>query len=347
MGRKLNARINGNLSRLKYALFTILERRVVIMEISDTEVTTSVYIVDFPFLVDLQTAFALVPTGSDVGNVMELAVGDLKREVGKDGIETLQNRLDAKYAFPNSVNMKVVVREKVLMVKLCPQRIHVTGVKKRSQCEEVYAYICDILTAIQNDLQAIRAGTVGGDEGVNEASEALTRLATRRQIPESDFEAFCEWVVSSASDIVTFPPDPVPGSGVTYPVMINKHYKFPVTFDLDKLAKELEKLFLIDYEMNKHAIESGEAFALNVTYNNAVQKSVLVWVPDLRLPGHVRGSREKLRKEPIHRIFINRTGSMTQMGPDELSMNAVFAHFAKLLERTTYAKSLSASSCAV
>lgn len=303
------------------------------MDSKESKITTSVYIVDLPFTVDLCTAFALIPTGSGVGQVQEIAFGDLKRSVDDDAGEELLKRTESEFAFPNSVNLKISVREKTLMIKLCPTLIHVTGVKKRSQCEEVYGHICEIITSIQRDIEAARQGS----------RAAIERLAERRRIPRSEFESFREWLLNSSADIAESPDECSSLAGIPHPVMINKHYKVNVPFNLATLAEELSTAFETYRAENRRTIERGEDFTLNVAYNNAVQNNVLVWVNDSDLPPRMRAPRGKLRKDPIHRIFINSTGAMTQMGPDERSMSCVFEHFVRMLGRTVYAHQIPAS----
>lgn len=291
----------------------------------DIKVTTSVYVVQLPFTVALHLAYPLLPVsdleeqGSAVGKILHLEYGDLRRPNcgGENNPYDTRRRKDKVFGFPNCVNMKVAVSEKNLNIKLCPQRLQMTGVKSRAQAEEGYALVCNHLEALQRDMDAARSKT---DPDMARA----VRLRMARVAGADDTEKFDEWMAELDENVIeTLTPvesEALPEPGVPQSVMINKNYSIGGPLPLNELATSFERL--------------GKTAGLNVMYNNCVQSNILLWIEDDALAeGERMASREQFKKRPIHRIFVNKTGMTTQMGPDEHSMNVVHRRFIDMLTR--------------
>jgi hypothetical protein len=319
-------------------------------------ITTSVFVQELPYTVNLPIAFALLPVHDDFslikpsrrragnsqapstvyftpetpGIILEMKVGDLIRNVNSALPSSIENdemsdeigdeiadELDAseqgvaeikkkKYGFPNCINIKMGVGEKILDLKVSPRSVQMTGVKTFNQSTIGFQLLDNHLKSIQQKINEAIAGE----------SSALDFLCHRARVDVLSREAFVQWLYEDGrliyDEIEGFLPPPVI-------VMINKNYSLGERVSLKKAALILEKFP-----------------GIKVLYNNCINHNVSVSIYDDTLDSLIKGNvegngaagdgsdRKYVKKRVNHKFIINASGQITQSGRSPSRMESAY-----------------------
>lgn len=269
----------------------------------DIPITTAVLIVKFKGQINLEVPFPLLPWCREgpPGTIQNLQYGKM--------IRGIPDKPPKRAAFPNTVNIIIRISHKKVNMKVCPNKLQMTGVKSTQDAIEACDGLFRLLTSLQKDIDAVKKDK---DEQALHRICDRVRGAENAQVDPNDILA---WLTAETTRPAIEGFDANPVDQIIF-VMISKNYSIgPLEKPLGYYAKRLQG-------------------RVGVKYNNCIDHNIKVWIRDDQLDEPTENdaddelidevdsdsddeyinSDECIKRPCMHKFTIHQTGQTTQNG---------------------------------